>query len=226
MRIRDTASLLGPAARGAVRLLMERALATPRRVYICAGVAALVAGIGANALLLQIKRHPAPLFPSVAYDPLPASANTPVPAGIVEPVASHAPPTPISDYSTPSAAAPPAADLSRATQALAPDTTSSIEPATQDKQHKSLAPESVRRPAAPAPDQIGAFLRDKPNDGSRLVLTAQIALAKLGYPVKSDGLEDGATRRALRHFERTHGLAPTTEISLELVKRLTAAAGG
>ena len=46
MRAHDTASLLGPAARGAVRLLMEIALATPRRVYISAGVAALVAGIG------------------------------------------------------------------------------------------------------------------------------------------------------------------------------------
>ena len=45
MRAHDTASLLGPAARGAVRLLMEIALATPRRVYISACVAALVAGI-------------------------------------------------------------------------------------------------------------------------------------------------------------------------------------
>ena len=45
IRIRDTASLLGPAARGAVRLLMESALATPRRVYIGAGVAALVTGM-------------------------------------------------------------------------------------------------------------------------------------------------------------------------------------
>jgi hypothetical protein len=61
MRVQDTASLLGPAARGAVRLLMESALATPRRVYINAGVAALVAGVGANALLLQSGRHPARL---------------------------------------------------------------------------------------------------------------------------------------------------------------------
>ncbi len=55
---------------------------------------------------------------------------------------------------------------------------------------------------------------------------AQIALVKLGYAVKSDGVEDGATRRALRHFERAHGLTPTTKISSELVKQLTAAAGG
>ena len=222
MRIRETASLLGPAARGAVRLLMESALATPRRVYISAGVAALVAGIGANALLLQIGRHPAPLLASVAHDPLPASANTAATAGTVEPVAPHATPTPT--YSAASAAAPPAGGVSRAPRASAPDITSSIAPAAQDKQHQSSAPESERRPASLAPDQIGAFLGGKPDDGSRLVRAAQIALAKLGYAVKPDGAEDGATRRALRHFERAHGLAPTTEISSELVKQLTAAA--
>jgi peptidoglycan hydrolase-like protein with peptidoglycan-binding domain len=229
MRIRDTASLLGPAGRGAVRLLMKSVLATPRRVYVGAGVAALVVGIGANALLLQIGRHPAPLLAPVTHDPLPASANTAAPARPVEPVASHVSPTPISEYSTASAAAPTAAGGSRATQASAPDITSSIGPAAQDKQHRSSAPsapESERRPAALAPDQIGTFLRGKPEDGSRLVRAAQIALVKLGYAVKPDGAEDGATRRALRHFERAHGLAPTTEISLELVKQLTAAASG
>jgi len=218
LRIRDTASLLGPAARGAVRLLMET-----RRVYIGAGVGALVAGIGANALLLPIGRHPAPPLTVMTHDPLPASADTAAPA-----VVAHVSPTPISEYSTASAAAPPAAGESRATQASAPDITSSIGPAAQDKQHQSsapAAPESERRPGALAPDHIGAFLRGKPvDDGSRLVRAAQIALAKLGYAVKPDGAEDGATRRALRHFERAHGLAPTTEISSELVKQLTAAA--
>jgi hypothetical protein len=156
MRAHDTASLLGPAARGAARLLMEIALATPRRVYISAGVAALVAGIGANALLLQMGRHPAPLLASVAHDPLPASASTAAPAGTVEPVALYAPPTPTSEYSTASAAAPPGGDISRATQASAPDTTASIAPAAQDKQHQSSAPNGERRSAALGPDQIGA----------------------------------------------------------------------
>ena len=225
MRIRDTASLLGPAARGAMRLLMESALATPRRVYIGAGVAALVAGIGAIALPVQIGRHPAPLL-AATHDPLPASAHMAAPARTVEPVAPHVSPTPISDYSTASAAGLPAPGESRATQASAPDVTSSIGPAAQDKLHHSSGPESDRRPAALAPDQIGAFLRGNSDDGSRLVRDAQIALAKLGYAVKSDGAEDGSTRRALRHFERTHGLAPTTNISSELVKQLTVAAGG
>ena len=129
-----------------------------------------------------------------------------------------------------SAAALPAAGELRTTQASAPDTTSSIEPAAQDKQHQSSTSSesgSERQTTALAPDQIGAFLHGNlVNGGSHLVRAAQIALEKLGYAVKPDGAEDGATRRALLHFERAHGLAPTTKISSELVKRLTVAAGG
>jgi Putative peptidoglycan binding domain len=217
--IRDTASLLGPAGRGAARLVMERALATPRRVYIGAGVAALVVGIGANALLMQHGRHPAALLAQAAHDPSPASASAAPPAGAVEPAAAPG---------TAPAAQPPAAGASPANQASAPDTTASIAPQAQDKQHQSSAqsaPDSGRRVAALAPDQIGALLRGKSvDDGSHLVRAAQIALIKLGYAVKPNGAEDGATRRALRRFERAHGLSPTTEINAELVKQLTAAA--
>ena len=227
-RIRETASLLGPAGRGAARLMMERALATPRRVYIGAGAAALVAGIGANALLMQNGRHATPLLAQAAHDPAPASASTAASAGSVEPVAAQSSPTPVSAPGTVAAAQPPAASASPAIQASAPDTTASIAPQAQEKPHQSSAPpalESGRRTAAVAPDQIGALLRGKSvDDNSRLVRAAQIALLKLGYAVKPDGAEDGATRRALRHFERAHGLARTTEISAELVKQLTAAA--
>ncbi len=59
---------------------------------------------------------------------------------------------------------------------------------------------------------------------SHLTLTAQTALAKLGYPVKPDGKEGSATEQALREFERAHGLPPATEITERLVKQLTAAA--
>jgi hypothetical protein len=202
-----------------MRLLMENALATPRRVYIGVGVSALVAGVGAHALPLQIGRHPVQLL--VAHDPSPASASTAAPAKTVDPVAPRAPLTPNSEPTPASFAAPPA------TQVSAPDITSSIAPAAQDKQHQSSVRDGERRSAALGPPQIGALLRDKPIDGElHLVRAAQIALAKLGYAVKQDGAEDGATRRALRHFERAHGLAPSTRISSELVRQLTAAAGG
>ena len=223
---------LGPAARGAARLPDGNCLGLrPRsRTYISAGVAAVVAGIGANGLLLQMGRHPAPLLALVAHDPLPASASTAAPAGTVEPVALYAPPTPTSEYSTASAAAPPGGNISRTTQAPAPDTTSSIAPAAQDTQHQSSRPNGERRSAALGPDQIGALLRGgKPETTDRpLVRAAQIALAEApGYAVKSDGVEDGATRRAPSPFSsvRTE-LTPTTKISSELVKQLTGLALG
>ena len=61
-------------------------------------------------------------------------------------------------------------------------------------------------------------------DAQHLVLTAQTALAKLGYSVKPDGKEGAATEQALRDFEHAHGLAPATELTERLVKQLTAAA--
>ncbi len=231
-RIRNSAPLLGPAGRGTARLLRERIVAAPRWIYLGAGLAALVGGIGGNALLMQVGRHPGPLFGPATPDPLPVSANAAPASAAVEPVAPHAPPTLVSAPNTAPAAAPPAAGRSRATQTPSPDTTSAIAPAAQDKERLSPAPSAPRGPdpgerqsGARAPDEIGALLRGKPvDDGSRLIRAARIALAKLGYAVKPDGAEDGATRRALRHFERAHGLAPTTEISSELVKQLTAAA--
>jgi len=217
VRIRNSASLLRPAGLGAARLLRDRVMAAPKRVYLGAGLAALAAGIGANALRLQIGPHPTPLFAPATDAPRPASASSAPPAATVEPVAPHASPAPAPASEIASAAPPPAAAQSRATLGSAPDTTSSIAPAAQHEQPPS--------PGASAPDQIGALLRGKPFDnGSHLVRAAQIALVKLGYAVKPDGAEDGKTRRALRHFERAHGLAPTTEISPELVKQLTTAA--
>ena len=220
-RIRNSASLLGPAGRGTGRLLRERAMAAPRRVFVGAGLAALVAGIGGNALLLQNGRHPPPLLASATDDP----------AATIEPVAPPVSPAAVSASNTASAVPPLAAGRSRATPASAPDTTSSIGPAARDEQRLSPAPSAPegpdrgeRRPAARAPDPIGSILNGKQvDDGSHLVRAAQIALAKLGYAVKPDGAEDSATRRALRHFERAHGLPATTEISAELLKQLARA---
>jgi hypothetical protein len=79
--------------------------------------------------------------------------------------------------------------------------------------------------APPASDPIAELLAGEThNDGSHLVLNAQTALAKLGYPVKPDGKEGAATEQALREFEKAHGLPSGSEITERLVKQLTAAA--
>lgn len=82
-------------------------------------------------------------------------------------------------------------------------------------------------PPVRSPDQIGELLRgadDARGDPSRTVAAAQTALAKLGFPVKADGVEGAATEQALRDFERVRGLPVTTEITVHLLKQLTAAA--
>jgi hypothetical protein len=81
--------------------------------------------------------------------------------------------------------------------------------------------------SASASDPIGDLLAGETHsEGSRLVLAAQTALARLGYSVKADGKEGAATQQALREFEHAHGLPPATEINERLVKQLTQAARG
>lgn len=121
----------------------------------------------------------------------------------------------ISAPAEPAAAAPAhetqAAAPARETQAAAP-----LPPAR--------AASSDAPPARPS-DAIGDLLRADPAaDASRLVVTAQTALVKLGYPVKADGTRGAATDQALREFERDHGLPVSTDITPRLVKLLNAAA--
>ena len=90
-------------------------------------------------------------------------------------------------------------------------------------------PEAADASLSPPSDPITDLLRGEARvDGSHLILAAQTALAKLGYPVKADGNDSLATQQALRDFERAHGLPLSTEITPRLVKQLTLAgrAGG
>ena len=74
-------------------------------------------------------------------------------------------------------------------------------------------------------DPITDLLRGETRvDGTHLIMAAQTALAKLGYPVKPDGNDGLATQQALRDFERVHGLPPSAEITPRLLKQLTLAA--
>ena len=88
-------------------------------------------------------------------------------------------------------------------------------------------PADAAEGSASASDPIADLLAGETHsDASRLTLTAQTALAKLGYPIKPDGKEGAATEQALRDFEHAHGLPPATEITERLVKQLTLAARG
>ena len=104
-RIRNDSVLSRPAGasksgRGLARALAQRLRALPARIYVVAGLSALLVGIGVNALILQSQRHPAPLFA-----PSPAKISPPLSNAI--PIPPAPPPDVVRETSPPAAAAPP-----------------------------------------------------------------------------------------------------------------------
>ena len=72
-------------------------------------------------------------------------------------------------------------------------------------------------------DPIASLLRAPSVDKRKLTLSAQHALAKLGYDVKATGAVDADTKSALSEFLKKHKLPVTAEITPKLVKTLNAA---
>lgn len=72
-------------------------------------------------------------------------------------------------------------------------------------------------------DAIGALLAGgapKKEEADKSVLAAQQALARLGYPIRADGVLGGATREALEKFERANRMPVTGELTPKLLRRL------
>jgi len=195
-RIRaDSVPLRGPLQRSPGKTLRQklagRLKAEHLHLYLIAGLAIGLVGIGVNALLFQHERHPAPLF------------GSPPPSA---PSASRAP------------AAPPAPRPASAERdASAAQPSAALPPARP----ADAADDSSSAPSDPITDLLRGEVRP---DGAHLILAAQTALSKLGYPVKPDGNDGAATQQALKDFERVHGLPLSTEITPRLVKQLTLAA--
>jgi Putative peptidoglycan binding domain len=161
------------------------------RLYLGAGLAIGLVGIGVNALLFQHERHPAPLFGS-PLQPAPSATRAP-------------------------AASPAPRPASAEREASAAPSSAALPPARPG----DTADGSSSGPSDPITDLLRGEARV---DGAHLIMAAQTALAKLGYPVKPDGNDGLATQQALRDFERIHGLPPSTEITPRLLKQLTLAA--
>jgi hypothetical protein len=136
-------------------------------------------------------------------------------------------PAPLFGYAAPkplSAAPSPAPAIAPATPQKPVSAENAAPPADASATLPPARPAEVGKPAA-ASDPIGELLAGESHgDSPHLVLTAQTALAKLGYAIKPDGKEGAATEQALRDFEHAHSLPPATEITERLVKQLTAAA--
>ena len=207
-RVRHDAVLSG-TARGTSRRRAVLALALLRRVlparargWAVAALAAMMAGIIVNALTLQHARHPSPFF---TVSPPMAVKNSPEPASRppFTPVATKNSPEPASSLSEPSPTAPPAP----------PPRPAGL----------GAANESVPLPRTA--DPIADIIRAGGNkDSQRLIATAQNALVKLRYPIKTGGALGADTAAALRDFEKAHGLPISTEVTPRLVRLLNAAA--
>ena len=197
-RIRDNiGQLRGPVQRSAQDTLKRRLGGRVKVAHLryYLGAALLAALVGIAVNALLLQRERHPA-PLFGYAAPKSLSAAPNPAP------APAPPAPQKPVSAEGAA--PAADSSAA-----------LPPARPAEAGKSAA----------TADPIGELLAGEPHgETPHLVLTAQTALAKLGYPVKADGKEGAATEQALRDFEHAHGLAPATEITERLVKQLTAAA--
>ena len=77
-RVRNDSVLVHPAkpsSLGNLRSIAGRALTLPARLYAGAAFAALLVGIGVNALLLQRERHPAPFLARAVPHPAPTLSN-------------------------------------------------------------------------------------------------------------------------------------------------------
>lgn len=161
-----------------------------------------------NAVALQNRSHPAPLFAGDRGGSLRQEGRVRAPES--------APPVPVLPPARPSDLAPPAASPLQAEPAARP------------------APAAPAAPAAKAPgkDLIGDLIRSgaEPraeaarSEGGR-VLSAQRALAKLGYAIKPDGLMGAATRQAIERFEKDNGMPVTGELGPRVLKALATASG-
>jgi len=182
-------------------------------IFLClAGATAI--GVPLNALYFQDGRHPAPLFRSFAPEPR-AQAETQAPLPPARPQAAAAP-------AQPQAAQLQAAQPTPAPHAPAPGKPAATKPAaTKPVTAKTAAakPESAH---AEKPDAGKGPHKETPktDEADKNVLTAQRALAKLGFALHADGRMGGATKQAIEKFERDNHLPVTGEVTQKLLRKL------
>jgi len=174
------------------------------RKFLIITSGALFIAIAVNALYFQTARHPAPLFAG-------AGSPTPQQAGLAQPAIPVPSPRP-AELATASTA--PAA--TRAT-ASTRDIADLIEPKSKD-------PIAALLKSAVPSGQVPVATTSVP-ESSKRVVSAQKALAKLGYAVTPDGVFGAGTRQAIQRFERDRNLPQTGEVAGRTMRELAAQSG-
>jgi len=175
----------------------------------------LLGAILVNALMLQDKRHPAPLFNDLTAAPAlrpapPQAAAPPAPARQTASLPAE-PRKPDSIGQLLQGGAP--AQTPVAAKDSAGDKTAAINRRDSIGQLlKSGAPAAEPAPQAEAPVD-------------RAILNAQKALSRLGYGVRADGRAGAGTKQAIEKFERTRRLPVTGELNPRTRRELAALSG-
>ncbi len=218
--------------------MLENMLRRPLTTLAIVVSAGLAAAIVVNAVGMQQRAHPAPLF---AARPLPEVQNGATPRPARAQTAPQPVPQPV-----------PTDMASLARQALEQPITTSALPATLPIAPPARPADLAAAPSATAPaaprDAIGDLLRgqaDRPADRAprenaaiptnpapapapvdARVAAAQRALTKLGYgPLRADGVAGIGTRLAIENFEKDRRLPLSGELSARVARELSAASG-
>lgn len=169
-RFHSNTRLLLQAARGAVLLVIDWAMAVPARIFVGAAISALVVGVGGNAIFTQDERHrsalAAPANPEASVAPVNAAsavdfekAGGPAPALTGAPAASSAS-LPVSAATSPRAPAVPIS-VPKAAAAAVPAVThgwGSVSPRAAPPMRPGSQGRHEVQSAARASDPIGDLL--------------------------------------------------------------------
>jgi cytoskeletal protein RodZ len=213
------------------RILMRR----PQRTLAVGLGLALATAIILNALVFQKARHPSPFLsaPRVSETRVPASTSVQDPKTAAN---STSPGTGSATTASVQAVVPPARPanleaLIRETALVRPPANVSAGAAPAPRS----APRDVMQRDAGPRDPIAELIMNgdaRPPasvgqpDTKRITLSAQKALAKLGYgPVRTEGRLDDSTRNAIERFEKDRKLPVTRELSPRTQRELAAASG-
>jgi peptidoglycan hydrolase-like protein with peptidoglycan-binding domain len=208
----------------------------PREFVGLVMAAATTVAIFVNALFLQSGPHPAPIFATRPFTPLPRPH--PVAAPAPAPTASARSQVELVSEIQRALAARGfyqgtvdgiwGAKTDLAARQFAQAAGLTIDPAPNEKLLRAITAAKTASPQAPAAspaparsDPIAALLAP-----SKRVLAIQRALADFGYgQIKPTGVVDAETRSAIEKFERDHGMPADGQISEGFVRALAAMSG-
>jgi Putative peptidoglycan binding domain len=236
-RRRRAANAVAAEAEAEHGFLVRILLRSPKDTIAGLVAFAAVSAIIANALFLQVGRHPAPMFGSLA---IPAAALTPAnPLPRPRPVEADGAllePRPTEIKPAESRVSEPKAPESKAPESKAPESKASESKAADPKSTDSIAhlvkgtaaaptaSSTIARPPVPMPTVSRGDAGQ--NIGSRRVAAVQRVLTEYGYgQLKATGTIGSDTQAAILKFERDHKMPPTGQMSDRLVRELTAMTG-